>query len=72
MNALQSMESFIQERLQILLNKMSLFSSTLETLDLGRWCHYFAFDVIGELVSNDDSLAARGDPIAQKLSIIGV
>ena len=61
MNALQSMESFIQERLQILLNKMSLFSSTLETLDLGRWCHYFAFDVIGELVSND-SLALEETP----------
>ncbi len=51
MNALQSMEHFIQERLQIFLTKMSDYATSGAELNLGKWCHFFAFDVIGELVS---------------------
>jgi hypothetical protein len=51
MNALQSMEGFVQERLKIFLDKMSGFATTGVEIDLGKWCHFFAFDVIGELVS---------------------
>jgi cytochrome P450 len=51
MNALQSMETYVQERLQILLAKMAEYMRSKEEIDLGKWCHFFAFDVIGELVS---------------------
>jgi hypothetical protein len=50
MNALQAMEGFVQERLRIFLDKMAGFAAGKE-IDLGKWCHFFAFDVIGELVS---------------------
>lgn len=50
MNALQAMEKFVQERLQLFINKMREFSRTGEQINLGKWCHFFAFDVIGELV----------------------
>ena len=51
MNALQAMESFVQERLQIFMRKFSEFARTNTEVNLGKWCHFFAFDVIGELVS---------------------
>lgn len=66
------MESFVQERLQILLSKMSSFSSTRETFDLGKWCHYFAFDVIGELVRHGFVLAGGDPQLLTKSSVIGV
>lgn len=50
MNALQAMERFVQERLQLFMKKMREFSRTGEQINLGKWCHFFAFDVIGELV----------------------
>jgi hypothetical protein len=50
MNALQAMEKFVQERVQLFMNKMRDFSLTGEQINLGKWCHFFAFDVIGELV----------------------
>lgn len=50
MNALQAMEKFVQERLQLFMDKMRQFSRTGEQINLGKWCHFFAFDVIGELV----------------------
>lgn len=50
MNALQSMEKFVQERLQLFMRKMREFSRTGEHFNLSKWCHFFAFDVIGELV----------------------
>lgn len=50
MNALQSMEGFVQERLKIFLNKMAGFANSRNEFDLGKWCHFFAFDVIGEIV----------------------
>jgi benzoate 4-monooxygenase len=50
MNALQAMESFVQERLQIFMHKFSEFAKTSTEVNLGKWCHFFAFDVIGELV----------------------
>jgi hypothetical protein len=53
MNALQAMEKFVQERVQLFMNKMREFSRTGEEINLGKWCHFFAFDVIGELVRHD-------------------
>jgi hypothetical protein len=44
------MEKFIQERLQIFLNKMAGFATSENEFNLGKWGHFFAFDVIGELV----------------------
>lgn len=50
MNALQAMERFVQERVQLFMDNMREFSRTGEQINLGKWCHFFAFDVIGELV----------------------
>lgn len=64
MNALQSMEKFVQERVRLFMGKMATFSSTGERLNLGKWCHFFAFDVIGELVSLALSYCLRPDYLA--------
>lgn len=61
MNALQSMEKYVQERMRLFMNKMAAFSSTAEQLNLGKWCHFFAFDVIGELVSPTSFIACDVD-----------
>lgn len=53
MNALQAMEKFVQERLQLFMDKMRQFSRTGEQINLGKWCHFFAFDVIGELAFSE-------------------
>ncbi|KAJ9499212.1 hypothetical protein H2202_005369 [Exophiala xenobiotica] len=53
MNALQAMESFVQERLQIFMHKFSEFAKTSSEVNLGKWCHFFAFDVIGELAFSE-------------------
>ncbi|KIW34719.1 uncharacterized protein PV07_01477 [Cladophialophora immunda] len=53
MNALQSMEKFVQERLQIFMGKMSTFAASGTQINLGKWCHFFAFDVIGELAFSE-------------------
>ncbi|KAH0828216.1 Benzoate 4-monooxygenase [Fonsecaea pedrosoi] len=53
MNALQSMEKFVQERLQIFMSKMSAFAKSGAEINLGKWCHFFAFDVIGELAFSE-------------------
>ncbi|EXJ68442.1 uncharacterized protein A1O5_08234 [Cladophialophora psammophila CBS 110553] len=53
MNALQSMEKFVQERLQIFMSKMSGFAASGAEINLGKWCHFFAFDVIGELAFSE-------------------
>jgi cytochrome P450 len=51
MNAIQAMEGFVQEKLKIFLDKMNGFAAGRNEVNLGKWCHFFAFDVIGELVS---------------------
>ncbi|OAP56096.1 hypothetical protein AYL99_09275 [Fonsecaea erecta] len=53
MNALQAMEKFVQERLQIFMGKMSAFAASGGEINLGKWCHFFAFDVIGELAFSE-------------------
>ncbi|KAB5575347.1 cytochrome P450 [Coniochaeta sp. 2T2.1] len=53
MSALQAMETYVQSRLQIFLTKMRSFSLTGETINLSKWCHFFAFDVIGELAFSE-------------------
>jgi hypothetical protein len=55
------MEKFVQERLRLFMGKMAAFSSTGEQLNLGKWCHFFAFDVIGELVSLAFPYCPRSD-----------
>lgn len=44
------MEKFVQERVELFMEKMRAFSRTDEKFNLSKWCHFFAFDVIGELV----------------------
>lgn len=61
MNALQSMEKFVQERVRLFMGKMAAFSSRGEQLNLGKWCHFFAFDAIGELVSPAFPYCPRSD-----------
>lgn len=51
MNALQGMETYVQARIQIFLRKFATFAGLDAEVNLSKWCHFFAFDVIGELVS---------------------
>ncbi|EXJ59754.1 hypothetical protein A1O7_03901 [Cladophialophora yegresii CBS 114405] len=53
MNALQAMEKYVQERVQIFMRKMSEFAASGTEINLGKWCHFFAFDVIGELAFSE-------------------
>ncbi|OAA63408.1 Cytochrome P450 [Niveomyces insectorum RCEF 264] len=53
MSALQAMEKYVQERLQLFMRKMSFFSTSGEVFNLAKWCHFFAFDVIGELAFSE-------------------
>jgi hypothetical protein len=50
MNALQAMEKYVQDRLRVFMDKMSGFAASRQVVDLSKWAHFFAFDVIGELV----------------------
>jgi cytochrome P450 len=50
MNALQAMEKYVQDRLKVFIDKMSGFAASGHVVDLSKWAHFFAFDVIGELV----------------------
>lgn len=59
MNALQSMEEFVQARLKVLLSKMADHVASGKETDLSKWCHFFAFDVIGELVRCIHILCSR-------------
>lgn len=45
------MEQYVQDRLLVFVKKMTKYASKGEIVDLSKWSHFFAFDVIGELVS---------------------
>ncbi|RFU28115.1 hypothetical protein B7463_g8227, partial [Scytalidium lignicola] len=53
MNALQAMEKYVQDRLAVFMDKMSGFASNGQIVNLSKWSHFFAFDVIGELAFSE-------------------
>ncbi|KAH8812118.1 cytochrome P450 [Xylogone sp. PMI_703] len=53
MNALQAMEEYVQDRLRVFMDKMSGFASNGQVVNLSKWSHFFAFDVIGELAFSE-------------------
>ncbi|KAF2099235.1 cytochrome P450 [Rhizodiscina lignyota] len=72
MNALQSMEEFVQARLQILLSKMAGFAASGEETNLGKWCHFFAFDVIGELAFSEGFGMLESGVEDEHIRLIGI
>ena len=51
--ALKQMEPAVDECLALFLNQMSRFSRNKDPVDLTKWSHFFAFDVIGELAFSE-------------------
>ena len=50
MNAMQKFAPFIDDTIQLFMEKMNKFADTPDQpVDLGNWLHYFAFDVLGEV-----------------------
>lgn len=71
MSSLLSYEIYVDECIDIFLEKLGMFARSVETVDLAHWFQCYAFDVIGEITYSERfGFLDNGDDIAGTIAAL--